>query len=416
MRTSIAAFATDFHDEGTGTALGRIQDRGGIGGVTLAAVYHHGRDIFPHSPVRKVRFLEGGRAFFRPDASRYRPGGLAPVASSLAGQWDALAALRTATAARGMDLHAWTVFTHNTLLGSTHPEAAVVNVYGDPQLTYLCPANPLVVEYCRALAADIARYEVDSVLAESLHYHPLEHGYHHERYLIDIGPADRLLLGLCFCQYCRVLAASRGVDAGQLAASVRARLDAVFASAGSYDPAEPGRQQAGQLWDGALAAFLDAREAAVAALAAAVSDGLSGTGVRLAFMDAAGAMKGYADGRPGGGPAPEVSWQIGVSPALIAPHCEEFLAAGYAADPQRVSADLRAYLSLLAGQADLRVALRPLPPDCHDAANLAAKLEVARQAGATTLDFYHYGFARLETLDLVRGALGTSRGGGSEIQ
>ena len=37
------------------------------------------------------------------------------------------------------------------------------------------------------------------MLAESLHYHPLEHGAHHERYFVELGTAARLLLGLCFC-------------------------------------------------------------------------------------------------------------------------------------------------------------------------------------------------------------------------
>jgi hypothetical protein len=405
VRTSIAAFATDFHDEGMDVALGRIQDRAGIDGVTLAAVYHHGRDIFPHNPVRKVRFLEGGRAFFRPDPSRYEATAVRPVPSALAVEWDPLAALRAATAIRGMSLHAWTVFNHNTLLGTLHPDAAIVNVYDDPQVTYLCPANPQVVEYCCALAGDIARYEVESVLAESMHYHPLEHGYHHERYLIDVGPIDRLLLGLCFCRYCRLAAAEHGVDADELAESIRARLDAFFASAAAYDPAQDSIDQVAQLWDGSLAAFLTARQTSVARLAAEVKDRLSGTGVRLAFMDAAGAMKGYADGAPTGGPSPEVSWKIGIDPALVAPHCDEFLAVGYAADPQRITLDLAAYQTLLAGKADLRVALRPMPPDCHDAANLASKLQSARASGAVTVDFYHYGFARLETLDLIRTAM-----------
>jgi hypothetical protein len=101
-----------------------------------------------------------------------------------------------------------------------------------------------------------------------------------------------------------------------------------------------------------------------------------------------------------------VSWKIGIDPALIAAHCDEFQAIGYAADPGRVAGDLRAYQALLEGRTDLRVALRPLPPDCHDAANLAAKLAVVRAAGASVLDLYHYGFARLETLDLIRAALG----------
>ena len=34
--------------------------------ITVAAAYHEGRDVFPHNPVRKVRFLEGGAVFFPP--------------------------------------------------------------------------------------------------------------------------------------------------------------------------------------------------------------------------------------------------------------------------------------------------------------------------------------------------------------
>ena len=46
--------------------LDNVQERGGLGGVTVAAAYHDGRDVFPHNPVRKVRFLESGAVFFPP--------------------------------------------------------------------------------------------------------------------------------------------------------------------------------------------------------------------------------------------------------------------------------------------------------------------------------------------------------------
>ena len=46
--------------------LDNVEQRGGLGGVTVAAAYHEGRDVFPHNPVHKVRFLEGGAVFFPP--------------------------------------------------------------------------------------------------------------------------------------------------------------------------------------------------------------------------------------------------------------------------------------------------------------------------------------------------------------
>jgi hypothetical protein len=66
------AFASDLRDEGVETVLHNVGERAGLGGVTLAAAYHHGRDIFPHNPARKVHFLDGGAVFFQPDLARYR--------------------------------------------------------------------------------------------------------------------------------------------------------------------------------------------------------------------------------------------------------------------------------------------------------------------------------------------------------
>lgn len=404
MRTSMFAFATDAHDEGVDVVLGRLSERAGVEGMTVAAVYHHGRDIFPHNPLRKVRFLEGGTAVFRPDPERYARTPLKSTPSSLAREWDALAELRRATRARGMELHAWAVVAHNSRLGAEHPDAAVRNVFGDPQITYLCPANPDVVEYARALAGDIARYEVDSLLAESLHFHPLEHGYHHERYLIAIGPIDRFLLGLCFCPHCEAAGRRGGVDVEGLASGIRDRLDRVFATATAHDPTEDTREAIAQLWDGELDAFLRCRERAVVEVAGAVAHALRGTGTRFAFMDQAGAIKGYAHGMPTGAPAPEVSWKIGVDPPQVAAVCDELQVLGYARDPERVAADVAAYGGLVGDRCDLRVALRPIPPDCEDAGNLTEKLALARGAAVRQVDLYHYGFARLETLDLIRAA------------
>ena len=53
MDSSIFCFATDLADEGIETVLDNVEQRGGLGGVTVAAAYHEGRDVFPHNPVRR---------------------------------------------------------------------------------------------------------------------------------------------------------------------------------------------------------------------------------------------------------------------------------------------------------------------------------------------------------------------------
>src|SRR5918912_1169591 len=94
------AFATDLADEGTGVVLDNVQHRAGVDELTLAIAYHAARDIFPHSPSTKVRYLEGGTVFFRPDESRYE--GLRPRVSGLARRGDPLRELRGAADERGM--------------------------------------------------------------------------------------------------------------------------------------------------------------------------------------------------------------------------------------------------------------------------------------------------------------------------
>jgi hypothetical protein len=64
---------------------------------------------------------------------------------------------------------------------------------------------------------------------------------------------------------------------------------------------------------------------------------------------------------------------MGIDAAALAGVCDTVAATGYAADPGRL--------------------------------NLAAKVALARERGLGRLDFYHYGFCRLQALDWIRQAL-----------
>lgn len=405
MRTTLFSFATDLHDEGLEEVLDAVAERGGVGGVTVAVAYHHGRDIFPHNPMRKVRFLEGGTVFFRPDPERY-DGPLAPVASQLSQERDVLMELREAADRRSMAVQAWTVFLHNSRLGAEHPECAVRNAFDDVYVTDLCPANPEVRAYAVALAADIMRYRVDTVLSESLHYHPLEHGFHHERYFIDLGATARFLLGLCFCEHCRARAARQGVDGDRVQAFARERIQAAFdAPPDDAGEREVDRDRIRGLADGELGGYLDMRAEAVTSLAADVAEAADAAGGSFTFMDLSGAVKGYATGRPEGDAAPTIAWQLGVDIAALARACHGIEAIGYAYDADRLRFDLTAYRELIGDAASLSVALRPMMPDCDSSENLAEKFALCEELGIERADLYHYGFMRLSTLDRIGAAL-----------
>ncbi len=387
MADTVFSFVTDLIDEGVDAAL----DRSGAGGVTVAGVYHASRDVFPHHPTRRVQYLDGGVHYFRPSLELY--GEIEPVAAYE--DVDPFERIRADTAARGAAMHAWLVYLHNDRVGFSRPEFAPRNVYGDPYRTDLCPANPAVREYAVALTRDVARYGCDLVLAESLHYHPLGHGSHHERCLFDLGPLAEFLLGLCFCSHCVLRAMEDGVDVAALVREVRAVTDAALAGDGAD------RELA---LDGELPAFIDSRQRTVTSLVEEVRAALDGTGTAFCFMDQAGALKGYATGQPAGAPAADVAWQLGVDVAAVSDLVDAYQVLAYAQDPARVATDVAAYRSRTRG-VPLRCALRPTRPDCASPENLAAKLDVLDGLGVTERDFYHYGLLPLPAINQLRTVL-----------
>jgi hypothetical protein len=400
METSMFAFATDLHDEGLHAVLDNVQHRAGVNGLTMAVAYHDARDLFPHNPVRKVRYLEGGAVFFPPDRALYEDLRLQPHVSELARAGDPLGDLCAAAGDRGLQANAWAVFLHNDRLGFARPECATRNAFGDPYLTDLCPSNPDVRAYACALVSDIARYEVSTIFAESLHFHGLGHGYHHERYFEELGTVGTYLLGLCFCAHCLEAANHAGVDAESVHHTVRDELRRRLS-------AEPDEERLGELTRDALDPFggeqllgyLEARTQSVTSLADEVS--VAAGEKSVVFLDLSGAEKGFATGYPEGEAAPAIGWQTGVDVAALSEACGVVEATGYAADPERLSFDLDAYRALIPDVSRVGLLLRPMPPDCRAVENLAAKVALARGLGLGRVDFYHYGFCRLQALDRI---------------
>jgi hypothetical protein len=400
LETSAFAFASDLADEGVEAVLANIQERAGLGGITPAFSYHAARDVFPHNPRRKVRLLDRGALYFPPDLALYDR--LRPRVDPAALERDVLGETCRAASARGMRVDAWTIFLHADR-ADEHQDCVTVNVFGDRYPADFCPANPDVRAYARALVADVCRYDVGSIFAESLHYHPLEHGHEHERYLIELGTKARHLLGLCFCEHCLARAAAAGVDGARVQAAVRDELEQTFASREAVALGELERGMLAGVAGGELGAYLDVRTDTVTSLAAEAAEVADAAGKRFVFMDPSGAVKGYWTGRPEGGPAAEIGWRFGIDLAALAAVCPEVHVLGYAAEVERVRLDLETYRRTLA-DATLSVVFRPTPPDCETAENLAAKLALARELGLTWVGIYHYGFLRLEALDLIHEA------------
>ena len=409
MKASIFTFASDLHDEGYDRVLSNVQHRASLQGVGLAVSYHHSRDLFPHNPIRKIHFLEG-EVFFRPREDFYARTKIRPVISPLAGEADPLQILTVEAERRGLAVRAWTNNMHNTNLGSQFQDCVVQNAFGDPIITYLCPANPDVRAYVCALSGDIARYAVHTLLLESVNYMPYDHGYHHERTLLPLTAAQRFLMSLCFCAHCMAAARAGAVDVDRVRSVVREELENIFNGAPSTledVPLEP--SSIGALVDGAMGKFVAVRQRVITTLVAEIVEAVRRVrDIPVVFIDMSGGLRAAGSGMTvagGTAPAPERAWQDGIDLRAVAVVCSGLLALGYTSDPEQLRADLTAYRALLPRERSLAVALRPMLPDCRSAEDVTRLVRVVRSLEADWIDFYHYGMMPLTSLDSIRQAL-----------
>jgi hypothetical protein len=403
-RSSVYAFVEDLRGEGVEAVVDRVLGDYGCHGLTVAASYHRARDVTPHGASRVTLRQDG--LHLSPPADLFDGHRLVPPRQPGDGA-ELLHQARRLTAERGAALHGWTVFLHNTTLGLAHPDATQENCFGDRAAPAdLCPSHPEVRDYAVSLARTVARLGVDAVVAESLHFGFFGHGYHHERSFVELGAPAEFALGLCFCGYCRERAGAAGVDAPS------AREQAVRAVSRVLDGGAP---PSGDLSPEALAEYVGkdaaqyalSRAATVTSLVADVASGVESEGSRLVFLDLAGALLGYADGLPRGGPAVAEAWRIGVDPAAVAATASGYAVLAYARDPERVANDTAAYRAVVGADCELHAVLRPGLPDTSSAEQLAAGVRAA-SASADAVDFYNYGMAPFPVLERIPQALRTS--------
>nr|BFE86957.1 hypothetical protein GCM10020093_095580 [Planobispora longispora] len=116
-------------------------------------------------------------------------------------------------------------------------------------------------------------------------------------------------------------------------------------------------------------------------------------------------MKGYADGLPSPILAAHDAWQLGVDLVALGDLVPSLGVLAYARDAARVADDVSSYRRSTGKERELRVVLRPGPPDTDSADRLVAKVRAARAAGADAVDFYAYGLMPYPILDRIPGAL-----------
>ena len=395
-RRALWIYPWDILDAGITDTVLRARNEWGLTALSLAASYHSAKFLLPRRSAERV-FLSGGSAvYFRPDDRFYAETPLRPVVTPRPGLLDVLDRTVEACRRQGLGVHAWTVGLHNSRLGEAHPEAVEENVFGDRYPWALCPANPGVRRYLVGLVGDVAaNHDPDAVELESVGFHGLTHGHHHELVGINLGPVEEVLLGLCFCPHCLARAGAAGIDGDRLRAEVRALLEARFADEATVAPADPSdvRPVLALLlgWPD-LAAYVRARFETVTSLVAEVKrDALASHRTRLSLTSATFVK-----------PATN-AWLEGMDLGALGAVADEIILLSYFREPEQVAADVRFGRETIGSAERIVVGLSLLAPVTTDAGNLRAKVGAARGLGVTRFSFYNFGFVSEARLGWLAG-------------
>jgi len=405
--TSVYSYPWDVADESVDAFCRNAREQLGVDTISLAASYHAAKLILPHNPRRKVYYPEDGSLFFRPDPAAFAASPIQPHVAALAIEQDVLAALCQGAEKAGLEVIAWTVCLHNTRLGSAYPEYAPVNAFGDPAITYLCPAQPAARAYVRALAGDLARrYPLKAIQLEAAHHMPFVHGFHHEMQQVRVTPALQLLLGLCFCPACLDLARLHGVDGDRVRRYVAGDIQSRLAEGGgeSDEAAWLPDYWRDQL-DGDLWAYMLLRVLSTNTLLREVRQAVHAVSTVEVYLQEASAV-----GAPAHSPVLDLAWHLGMSVPPAEDTCDAVSILGYFAGLDRFTTEIDAYRARIPSELPIEIGLRACIPDCDSLEELTAKVAHCVAVGARGVSFYNYGMMPAVRRGWIREALSRVRG------
>lgn len=403
MYTSMYTYPWDVQDETPRAFCSNIRKLCGVNTVSLAVSYHAAKLLLPHNPRRKVYYPEDGAVFFRPDPAAFARSVIKPHVSTLAQGEDILAALCTIAKEEGIGIIAWTVCLHNTRLGMTYPQYTPRNAFGDPAITYLCPAHREVRTYISALVSDLAqRYPLQAIQLEAVQHMPFVHGFHHEMQQMTITPALQVLLELCFCPACLALAHEHNVDGERVRQYVISEIERRLHVGGGENTEDAWRSN---YWDaaldGELARYFALRYVSVARLLTEVYQAAHAVStVPIHVQD--GSLMGATPHLS----THDLTWRSGLPPAEKT--ADGVTALGYIAGIERFQEALDAYSTYHLPTLPLEIGLRPAAPDCASVEELMAKVAYCVQKRVAGISFYNYGMLPEPNMQWIKTALSHS--------
>ena len=381
FQTNFWSYVWDLEDEGIGSVLDRLSGEVGATGISLATSYHSIDHLRIHAGVSPRIYRSDAGVYFQPDAKHYAATRLKPITAPRIKSRNPLAKIAEACSRRHMTLRSWTVFCHNSNLVARNESFGCRNVFGDLNPTWLCPANPDVREYFRALVADLTEnYPLGAIEAEAVLFPPGLHHHQHEKIGLAPGTGEQFLLSLCFCESCRQSATRAGADVESAARSAQTRLEKSFQVGRSVSDDVDELLAA----DEPLAGYCRWRVESMTELIAALKAGCKASLVM------------YDVGEP---------HAAGGDVAALNEHVDAFLGACYAPDIEKIEATVDRLRKLKPDAAGVELGFHGYPPVCPDAQTLVRQFTRAAELGVRSVNLYNYGIMPEANLDWVRQAV-----------
>ena len=394
----------DIQVDGTAKVLDTVTSLG-VDRLQIATVYHSAELISPRRDASVATIAEANTAHLPLADGAFSRLSIPP--SSIAQRDPELyPRLSAAAAEQGIALDGWAIALHNSSLAVAHPDAALLNCFGDRFTHALCPANPGVRRYAVELFAAVARTGYfQRILAESVSYLLYSHGHPHELWGARLDVTTRYLLSLCFCPHCTAAGVAGGIDVAALRLKAGRELQRTWNAEFSALRAPDDGIELMSLVVGwpDLAAFTAMRCAQVTSLVTEIRDACSAEGALLDISAAVWARPSASN------------WMEGVDIGAMRRIADGFVLESYHENVDEVVRDLDHVLALSGptddAGASLTVALTLWEAHHRTADGLVSKARAAREAGASSLALYNYATATKRTLGWMAAAVAEFKGG-----
>jgi hypothetical protein len=389
---SLYCYAWDVLDEGP-DSFARLAEDLGLTNISMAASYHGGKALLPHNAEHHVYFIEEGAVYFQPSRRFFGTTKMKPRVSRLAADRDIFRDIVEACGKQGVATTAWTVAIHNTHLGTEYPELTTQNAFGDRYFHSLCPSQPDVMAYMRALAANLATYPLDAVELETFEFIPFRHYAFVEKEGIGVTPMAGLLLSLCFCPACLLVATRFRINARAVGKVVKLWLNGYFEGKNrSLRPIESGVS----LIPG-LAEYLDMRFSVLADGLKDVADLLHAEKKKVISIVI--------------GQERRFDYPTGVDLRRLARISDAVETLFYNRHPREAAGMVQAIHEAADRDVDVYFAVRPGHPDAENANRVVELTNSILRGGGKGISYYNFGLLEKFHLDWIRRAIAQSSHG-----